>query len=304
MKRLLLILVVVGLFVVGCDSGGNSDNEQLPTYTSPSGITMVSIPSGTFNMGTDDSWDNERPVHSVTLSPFNISAYEITYAQWMEVKTWAEANGYTFNMPGAMGGSEDYDVSHGMEDETHPVTTIEWYDTVLWCNALSEMEGRTPCYYTSETQSTVYRSGRVDIQNEWVEWNANGYRLPTEAEWEYSYRANTTTKYSFDYSINSNDANYLGNENGTTPVGSYCPNYWGLYDMAGNVWEWCWDWYDSGYYNNSPSKNPVGPSVGSDRVGRGGSWYPYAVFLRSDLSRIYDPDSNVYYLGFRPVSSQ
>jgi len=273
-----------------------------PAYTGPSGIEMASIPGGTFSMGSDDSgYSNERPVHSVTLSPFNMSAYEITYAQWMKVKNWGESHGYSFNMQGLM-GSGGY--GPGKTNDNHPVTDIEWYDTVLWCNALSEMEGRTPCYYTSASQSDVYRSGRIDIENDWVKWGANGNRLPTEAEWEYACRAKTTTEYSFGDSIDSGDANFNYNENGTTQVGSYAPNNWGLYDMHGNVWEWCWDWYDSGYYNNSPSKNPVGPSAGSYRVYRGGSWINYAEYLRSAI-RYYDFPGHISGLiGFRPVSSQ
>jgi len=307
-KNIIRIILSISLALVflassvGC--GGGDDGEPTvkeipPAYTVPSGIEMASIPGGSFSMGSTEGNSDERPVHLVSLSPFNMSAYEITYAQWMKVKNWGESNGYSFNMPGDM-GSEEYG---GTQDENHPVTDIEWYDTVLWCNALSEMEGRTPCYYTSASQSEAYRSGRVDIQKDWVKWNANGYRLPTEAEWEYACRANTTTEYSFGDSIDSSDANYSGNENGTTPVGYYSPNNWGLYDMHGNVWEWCWDWW-YGSYSSSSENNPRGPFAGSYRVSRGGSWYGRAVRLRSAYRYDGGPDDDYFSMGFRPVCSQ
>ncbi|NQT72267.1 MAG: formylglycine-generating enzyme family protein [Chloroflexi bacterium] len=255
-------------------------------------------------MGSDNGGDDERPAHSVTLSPFSMAKYEVTYAQWIEVKDWGESHGYTFNMPGDM-GSEDYSET---QDENHPVTCIEWYDTVLWCNALSEMEGRTPCYYTSASQSTVYRSGRINIKSDWVKWEADGYRLPTEAEWEYVCRAETTTYSSFGSSIDGSDANYRYSgdsyDNGTTPVGSYAANAWGLYDMHGNVWEWCWDWHDSSYYNSSPSTDPRGPLMGLARVVRSGGWGSRWVHLSSANRGFNDPDHSDYDLGFRPVSSQ
>lgn len=282
-------LEVIVLYFGGCT----------PTYD----LEMVSIPGGSFQMGdlSGDGDSDELPVHTVTLSPFSMAKYELTYEKWMEVKTWAESNGYTFNMPGDM-GSEDYG---GSQDETHPVTGIEWYDAVLWCNALSEKEGLTPCYYTNASHTTVYRSGRTDIENNWVDWNADGYRLPTEAEWEYACRADTTTKYSFGNSIDGNDANYQDSgdsyDNGTTPVGYYPANPWGLYDMHGNVWEWCWDWYDSDYYNSSPSTDPRGPSACSNRVNRGGSWCADPVYLRSASRSRSGPGVQYYIGGFRPV---
>lgn len=294
-KKILHAIISISLVVVfiasslGC--GGSSDDGTFAS-TAPSGIEMVGIPGGSFSMGGDG-----YTAHSVTLSPFSMSKYEITYGQWMKVKNWGESHGYSFKMAGLEGsGSKN-------TNDNHPVTDIEWYDAVLWCNALSEMEGRTPCHYTSSSQSEVYRSGRTAIQNDWVKWNSNGYRLPTEAEWEYACRAGTSTKYNFGNSIDSSDSNFLSH--GTTSVGNYSPNKWGLYDMHGNVWEWCWDWYDSGYYSNSPSKNPQGPSTGTNRVIRGGSWHnEHVEALRSAIRHDYNPDNDSRYLGFRPVSSQ
>lgn len=261
---------------------------------------MTSIPGGTFQMGDLSSTDqfNAKPVHTVTLSPFSMAKYEITYAKWMEVKDWGGSHGYSFNRPGEMGGED----GGGTQDENHPVTDIEWYDAVLWCNALSEKEGRTPCYYDSPSQSTVYRSGRINIDSQYVKWEADGYRLPTEAEWEYACRAGTITEYSFGNSIDSSDANYNGNEKGTTSVGSYSPNPWELYDMHGNVWEWCWDWYHS--YSDSSESNPRGSSTGSTRVIRGGDWHSYAKNMRAASRNNSRPDFTDYWGGFRPVYSQ
>ncbi len=318
MKSIALILLMsIVVNAIGCSDG----TEEVSVNRI--GIKLVSIPSGTFQMGdlSGDGYSGERPVHSVTLSPFSMSKYEITYAQWVEIRRWAEKNGYSDIDPGHM-GSEGYNPNkwrsvaelkntatptttpdQGTQDENCPVTGINWYDVVLWCNALSEMEGRTPCYYTSSTKTMVYRNGRIEMQNDCVDWSANGYRLPTEAEWEYACRAGTTTKYSFGNNISQSDANYSGNEGGTVPVGSYSPNIWELYDLHGNVWEWCWDWY--GEYSDNRTSNPRGPSKGSFRVLRGGNWNDLADRLRS-ANRIKNHPRNTqsYIVGFRPVCSQ
>jgi formylglycine-generating enzyme required for sulfatase activity len=309
-----MALLVVALPLISACGGDDEEEitpmptlEVTPTPTStptPLHIEMASIPGGTFGMGSTDGESDEQPFHSVALLPFSMAKYEVTYAEWMEVKSWGEAHGYSFNRPGDRGSEE----RGGTQDENHPVTDIEWYDAVLWCNALSEMEGRTSSYYTSSAKSTVYRSGRVSIKNDWVKWDSDGYRLPTEAEWEYACRAGTTTEYSFGNSISGSDANYRGSgdsyDNGTTPVGSYRANAWGIYDMHGNVWEWCWDRYDSRYYRSSPSNNSWGPSSGQFRVWRGGSWSYYPEDLRSANRNNINPAHDGHDIGFRPVRSQ
>ena len=269
-------------------------------FVEPSVLEMVTIPGGSFQMGDISSGrdSDELPIHPVTLSPFSMAKYVVTYAKWVEVKDWAERNGYSFNTPGNIGSEKDWH-SHGNVNETHPVTKITWYDAILWCNAVSEMEGRIPCYYTS---SENYRSGKIDIQNNSVNWEANGYRLPTEAEWEYACRANTITIYSFGESIGSSDANYNSNEGGTTPVGRYAPNQWGLFDMHGNVCEWCWDW--KGAYSTSSESNPLGPSVGWYRIIRGGSWFFNEESLRSTNRNANHPGDGNPNIGFRPVCVQ
>jgi len=273
---------------------------------------MVLIPAGSFQMGDTigDGSIDERPVHPVTVSTFYMDKYEVTKALWDEVYTWAVTHGYNF----------DYRSSG--KAPNHPVHTIDWYDCVKWCNARSEKEGRVPAYYTSAAQTTVYRTGQVDVQNDWVKWNA-GYRLPTEAEWEKAARGGVAgRRFPWGDTISHSQANYyssssysydvsptrgyhptyaLGDDPYTSPAGSFGANGYGLYDMAGNVWEWGWDWYGGSFYGSSPSSDPRGPSAGSDRVFRGGSWYYLAWRCRVSSRGSFWPGIRYSYFGFRSV---
>ncbi|HOF06234.1 MAG TPA: SUMF1/EgtB/PvdO family nonheme iron enzyme [Syntrophales bacterium] len=269
----------------------------------PAGV--VFIPGGTFLMGdptpTGEGYSNEKPAHSVTVSSFYMDRYEVTKALWDEVYTWATAHGYTFDNSGTAAAAD------------HPVQSVYWYDAVKWLNARSEREGRMPVYYTDGSQTTIYRTGRVDITNEAVKWSADGYRLPTEAEWEYAARAGTATRfYTGDCISAETEANYDGRypwngcptgtfRHATTAVGTFPPNPWGLYDMTGNVWEWVWDRYGSSYYSSSPSYNPYGPASGSDRVNRGGGWQNSGGDERSSRRGSAGPAYRDDDLGFRSV---
>ena len=231
---------------------------------------MVLIAAGSFQMGDNYAEGNwyERPVHNVWVDAFLIDPYETTKGLWDTVHDWAILNGYGFDNAGS-GSGVDY-----------PVHTISWYDMVKWCNARSEMEGFAPCYYTDVTHTTVYRVGNLDLSNAAVDWNSNGYRLPTEAEWEKAARGGVTgdhfpwpsTGGSWTDHIDLTKTNFARNTSDSAPVGSFeLPNGYGLYDMAGNIYERCWDWARRDYTTSAVS-NPRGPDSGTYRMARGGAW--------------------------------
>jgi formylglycine-generating enzyme required for sulfatase activity len=191
-------------------------------------------------------------------------------------------------------GKKIYSDAFG-EGDNYPMYFVNWYEVIDYCNKRSQREGLTPVYTINRTNVTWNR-------------NANGYRLPTEAEWEYACRAGTTTPFSTGYNITTSQANYNGNYpyNGnakgynrkkSTPVGIFAANAWGLYDMHGNVWEWCWDWYED--YAWGAQTDPMGAGSGSRRVYRGGSWNSGAQFLRSANRDYSTPVLRNSYSGFR-----
>jgi formylglycine-generating enzyme required for sulfatase activity len=248
------------------------------------GITaafFVFIQGGTFTMGSPASEagrsSHEGPQHQVTVSSFYMGKYEVTQKEYQAIME---------NNP-----------SHFKGDNL-PVEQVSWFDAVNYCNKRSVKEGLNPAY---------------TVNGENVTWNknANGYRLPTEAEWEYACRAGTISPFNTGNNITTNQANYNGdkpyNNNAkgiyrekTTEVGSFTPNAWGLYDMHGNVWEWCWDWY--GEYSKTAQTDPSGASPGAYRVIRGGSYNFDAQFLRSAF-RLITPPTEYYHddHGFRLV---
>ncbi|GHU09114.1 hypothetical protein FACS1894151_06260 [Spirochaetia bacterium] len=258
------------------------------------GIPLVAVPGGM--VGTSHTWSstNNYPNNSkpVTVQSFKISATETTYELWYEVRQWALNNGYTF----ANTGREGYNGASGgvppTERKFEPVTYVSWRDAVVWCNALSERMGKTAVYKTAG--GLVIRSSTGSIENEIVAPpSGTGYRLPTEAEWEYAARGGvpaTGTPWTYQYS-GSNDAIgvawYSGNSDWSThEVGDRAPNSLGLYDMSGNVWEWCWDKYSSEY---------------SLRVLRGGDWYNDTSYAAVSYRGDFDPGNTDGNVGFRFV---
>ena len=286
------------------------------TITNSIGMKFALIPAGEFMMGSaqtpeevvadafgSDAEDvkyfkREHPQHRVRITkPFYLGMHEVTVGQFRQFvneqnyKTEAErgTGGY-----GYLNGKRDFHKElswkkPGMEDESfrqpdnHPVLQVSWNDANEFCRWLSTKDGVT-------------------------------YRLPTEAEWEFACRAGTTTPFHFGSILNGKQANCDGNYpydttskgpylKRTTPVGSFAANSFGLYDMHGNAFEWCADWFDEDYYKNSPVDDPRGPSTGSYRVFRGGGWFSYARFCRSAFRLGYAPGDRFYGLGFRVLRS-
>lgn len=311
MKRisafLMGVLMVFSLAACGTDSwesetdsAGMLENTEVTERTGPvenRDDTMsdppenfVLITGGTFEMGSPDteSWrSGDETQHTVTVSDFYMSMYEVTQEEYAEVM-----------------GNDPSSFSGGML----PVETVSWLDAVRYCNGRSELEGLTPAY---------------SIEGRTVTWDrsADGYRLPTEAEWEYACRAGTTTPFNTENSISAEEANYYGHypyeiednyfsqgnldtkpgvyRQTTVNVNDFSPNGWGLYNMHGNVGEWVWDYY--GAYSAEAVKDPTGPETGTLRVYRGGGWNDFAKNMRSAYRAAMAEDKSSFNIGIRLV---
>ncbi|MHB9295904.1 putative Serine/threonine-protein kinase Pkn1 [Pillotina sp. SPG140] len=231
---------------------------------------MVFVEGGTFTMGSPPSermrGSNEGPQHEVTVNNFYLGKYEVT--------------------------QKEYQAVTGINPATHkggnlPVENITWYEAIQYCNALSVKEGLTPVY-------TIHGTAVI--------WNHafNGYRLPTEAEWEYAAKGGNKDAVTFLYA-GSNNADtvgwHSGNSSESRPAGSKEPNSLGLYDMSGNVGEMCWDFH--GPYDAAPQTNPAGAPTGGYHVGRGGCWYYDVQYLRTSFRAYIEPETRYHMVGFR-----
>jgi formylglycine-generating enzyme required for sulfatase activity len=245
---------------------------------------MVLVEAGSFQMGSTKGASDEQPVHTVHITrPFYIAKYVVTFEE------------YDRFCDATIGIKKPDDNGRGRGNL--PVINVTWYDAVAYCNWLSEKEGLTTCY-----------SGKGKLTQ--CDFSANGYRLPTEAEWEYAARGGQKSQgYIYAGSDNPDDVAWYADHSGGQmhPVGQKQPNELGLYDMSGNLFEWCWDWYDGDYYASSPASDPTGPPPPStgvpwehNRVRRGGSWREDADSIRVTC-RSFDYASYVGDNGFRLV---
>jgi formylglycine-generating enzyme required for sulfatase activity len=246
----------------------------LVSFNPPAGMTL--IPAGVFTMGDTLDGEYDAAPTNATVSGVYMDVNLVSYSQWQSIYNWAVSNGYNFVDAGS-GKATNY-----------PVEAVDWYDTVKWCNARSQQAGLTPVYYTDTNLTQVYTNLEV---TPYPNWTATGYRLPTEAEWEKAARGGLSgQRFPWGNIINESLANYYGDTNAyhydagpngynatfasgsmpyTSPIGYFAPNNYRLHDMAGNVYEWCWDWYGVPYAGGA---DPRGPVTGTYRVVRGGLW--------------------------------
>lgn len=299
---------VAYFFVVAAVNDGGESVDSSPVSATPMAEkpvpALVEIPGGEFQMGDNlDDIVYALPVHGVDISTFYIDKYSTTYDLWTTVYTYAIAHGYAFDHAGT-NGSDGYGTNM-------PVTTINWYDVLKWLNARSEMEGRTPVYYTDINKTVVYKTGQMDLTNDMVKWSADGYRLPTEAEWEKAARGDRTGwRYPWGDDLSPGNANY--DMLMTTSVGVYPANGYGLYDMAGNVFQWVWDCVTDEYkdYSYTPIysdvSDPHGPDWVSDesrRIRRGGAYAEGDEWLKCAERVFRAPTYAAPYFGFRSASN-
>jgi len=312
--------------LTGTDTEGRTDSESITidvTESSPSDFELISADTFTMGSPTDEPerYDNET-LHLVTLTnDFYMSETEITNQQYADLAQWAYDNGYctatSASLRDALDGSteelldlDDVDceilfsgstLTVYAGKENHPVKEVSWYGAVSYCDWLSMNEGLTRAYDHSTWQCNGHEP-----------YNAEGYRLPTEAEWEYACRAGSQTPFNTGSCLDAEtEANYNGNdpysgcssgpnEDWTVIVGIYPPNSYSIYDMHGNLWEWCNCWYGS--YSDDET-DPVGPSTGTYRILRGGSWYKAASECRSAYRFEITPAYTHSGIGFRVCRS-
>jgi formylglycine-generating enzyme required for sulfatase activity len=266
---LTFVVLAAALMLTGCEKvNSKTDFKQASTLTTAAAVpaNMVFVEGGSFMMGSTGGESNEMPVHQVTVKSFSMGKYEVTQEEWVAV----------------MGSNP----SNGKGDKL-PVENVSWYEAVEYCNKLSLKEGFSPAYRGSGNDITC-------------DMSANGYRLPTEAEWEYAASGGKMRDVPAQENEEQHDAAAwydMNSDSRTHEVGTKAANALGLFDIGGNVWEWCWDRY--GAYESDAQTNPTGASSGWLRVARGGSWGNDSRSLRPTY-RINDmPSHRIVNLGFR-----
>ncbi|MGI6197996.1 MAG: formylglycine-generating enzyme family protein [Candidatus Cloacimonadaceae bacterium] len=299
MRLVLIFVAAVMLFVTATSCEKTTEPKVTPGK-------MIRVPGGTFTMGNTrgvvdeygDEYDDELPTHSVTLNTFYIGKYLVTQAEFSK-----------YMQPGS-----PWKAKFGL-GKNYPAYNVSWYAAIKYCNLRSIAEGLTPCY-TLLGSTNPADWGEIpdddydpDIST-WDEvicdFHANGYRLPTEAEWEYAARGATNNPdYLYSGSDDPDAVACYGNADevgwGSRPVGSKAPNGLKIYDMSGNIEEWCWDWYHWRYYEDSPQDNPTGASQAEswERVARGGCWIFVEEACRVSKRSGNDPSNITLINGFR-----
>ena len=288
-----LLLLILSVGFVSCDeepeTPGTEEKADTDIFSTLEKDEMVYVEGGTFTMGAtseqgSDYYSDELPTHQVSLSDFYIGKYEVTQQLWEYVMkysgTAADGSSMTAYASDVWLGTNPSS-RYGVGDY-YPAYYVSWEDIVnIFIPRLNKITGKT-------------------------------FRLPTEAEWEYAARVGNKSKgYKYSgsntigdvawYDVNAYDVGSSNSNYGTHQVGTKAPNELGIYDMSGNVWELCRDWYSSSYYSSSPSTNPTGPTSGSYRVYRGGSWDYIARYCRVSYRDYYTPSYRSYNVGFRLV---
>lgn len=283
LHALILFLAACAICSLACNPllKGKIPETVISTSTH---LKLKLIEPGTFRMGAPasefQSDTNEYPQHMVTLTrPFYIGIHEVTQDEFVKAMR--------FN-PSTKKGNMKL-----------PVETLSWFDAIAFCNVLSVMEGLDSCYIVT---NLITQDGHIVAANVVWQKDANGYRLPTEAEWEFACRAGTTTPFPFGNNISSDKANYGDTDRANTlPVDSLVTNNWGLYNIVGNVFEWVWDYY--GKYPSGTQTDPVGPDSGSERVRRSGAYTSPDHHMRSSMRHGVPPGAVLFHMGLRVAKS-
>jgi sulfatase modifying factor 1 len=273
--------VIILIFCLVTAAYSRSKGKPVKAEPVPVDLTkFVLVTGGPYSMGSGTGIEpHEKPEHQVSVSSFYLGKYDVTFEDYDRY-----CDSMKLMKPGDMGWGRSF----------RPVIMVSWIDAISYCNWLSKKDHLVPCYMVNGNNI------------KWID-TSSGYRLPTEAEWEYAARGGNNSKRTVYAGAEKpgDVAWYTANsDQKTQPVGQKAPNELGLYDMDGDVWQWVWDIYDGSYYQYSPSENPKGPTEGLYRVMRGGAWYNNASYITVSSRQNNTPDFRQNSVGIRLVRNQ